>query len=109
MNCILADGNEAFFSSISKEEFEQKVFNNQELIESFNSFDTEYREKHDLEIVEDFDISDKAVKKQARVFKSVLKLDKNFHIYIHGDKSLIQQGTDSDGRKFYKIYYDEEQ
>ena len=55
-----------------------------------------------------FAISPHAVKKQARVFKSVLKLDKNFHIYIHGDRSLIERGTEKDGRKFYKIYYREE-
>ncbi len=42
-------------------------------------------------------------------FKSVLKLDKNFHIYIHGDKELIEKGyDDAVGKKFYKIYYDEE-
>jgi len=38
----------------------------------------------------------------------VLKLDKNFHIYIHGDRNLIEQGEEPDGRKFYKIYYEEE-
>ena len=27
-----------------------------------------------------------------RVFKSVLKLDKNFHIYIHGDRNKIERG-----------------
>ena len=48
------------------------------------------------------------MKKQARAFKSVLKLDKNFHIYIHGDRNMIEQGIDNDGRKFYKIYYQEE-
>ena len=56
----------------------------------------------------EFDISNKAVKNQARVFKSILKLDKNFHIYIHGNKELIEKGTESDGRKYYKIYYDQE-
>jgi hypothetical protein len=48
------------------------------------------------------------VKKQARVFKSVLKLDKNFHIYIHGNRELIEQGVEKDGRKFYKIYFEKE-
>jgi hypothetical protein len=57
---------------------------------------------------ESFDISPQAVKKQARIFKSVLKLDKNFHIYIHGDRELIEQGVEKDGRKFYKIYFTEE-
>ena len=46
--------------------------------------------------------------KQEKSFKSVLKLDKNFHIYIHGDRQLIEKGTDADGRKFYKVYYDKE-
>ena len=48
------------------------------------------------------------MKRQARVFKSVLKLDKNFHIYIHGDRNKIEQGVDEKGRKFYKIYYEQE-
>ena len=48
------------------------------------------------------------MKKQARVFKSVLKLDKNFHIYIHGDRNRIERGVDEQGRKYYKIYYDQE-
>lgn len=56
----------------------------------------------------DNDISPQAVKKQARIFKSVLKLDKNFHIYIHGNRELIQQGTEKDGRKYYKIYFENE-
>ena len=48
------------------------------------------------------------MKKQAKIFKSVLKLDNNFHIYIHGKRELIEQGVDPNGRKFYKIYYEEE-
>jgi hypothetical protein len=55
-----------------------------------------------------FDISKEAVQKQGRIFKSVLKLDKNFHVYIHGDKRLIERGQDDNGRKFYKLYYDKE-
>lgn len=47
------------------------------------------------------------VKKQNRSFKSVIRLDKNFHIYIHGDRNLIEQGEDKKG-KFYKIYYENE-
>jgi hypothetical protein len=62
-----------------------------------------------LDISDSFDISSQAVKKQARIFKSVLKLDKNFHIYIHGNRNLIEQGVEEDGRKFYKIYFKEEE
>jgi len=48
------------------------------------------------------------VKKQARIFKTVLKLDKNFRIYIHGNRELIEQGVEKDGRKYYKIYFEQE-
>ena len=72
------------------------------------AYDKIYREENNIDLLDNFDISPLAVKKQAKVFKSVLKLDKNFHIYIHGDTDLIQQGIDSDGRKFYKIYFNQE-
>ncbi len=91
-----------------KQEFEKKVFEDDSLIASFQNFDKTFRKDNEIAPSENFEISNKAVKKQARVFKSVLKLDKNFHIYIHGDKKLIENGTDESGRKFYKIYYQEE-
>ncbi|PKH50783.1 hypothetical protein CXF68_08830 [Tenacibaculum sp. Bg11-29] len=91
-----------------KEEFEKSVFQSEELIESFRSFDNSYRDDNEIEVSDSFDISSQAVKKQVRAFKKVLKLDKNFHIYIHGDKELIEQGVEKDGRKFYKIYYKDE-
>jgi hypothetical protein len=94
--------------TFEKDDFEQKIFQDKELIQSFRKFDETYRETNDLEIEDTFGISGQAVKKQARTFKSVLKLDKNFHIYIHGDRDLIEQGTDNRGRKYYKIYYEEE-
>ena len=92
----------------NKEEFENEIFNNSDVIDSFRDFDKKFRDENNIEINEEFEISNQAVKKQARIFKSVLKLDKNFHIYIHGNRSLIEKGVDDNGRKFYKIFYDEE-
>ena len=94
--------------NFDKKKFEKEVFQDASVIKSFRNFDETYREEHHLEIEDEFEISSPAVKKQSRIFKSVLKLDKNFHIYIHGDRELIEQGVDKDGRKFYKIYYKEE-
>ena len=91
-----------------KEEFEKSVFQSKELIESFRNFDNYYRDDNEIEVSDSFDISSQAVKKQVKAFKKVLKLDKNFHIYIHGDKELIEKGVEKDGRKFYKIYYNDE-
>jgi len=91
-----------------KEDFENSVLQGKELIESFQNFENSYRNEYDIELDDSFEISAQAVKKQARAFKSILKLDKNFHVYIHGDHELIKQGVESDGRKFYKIYYENE-
>lgn len=94
--------------NFDKKEFEKEVFQDTGIIKSFRNFDNNYRQENDIDLSDSFEISPQAVKKQARVFKSVLKLDKNFHIYIHGDRELIEQGIDENGRKYYKIYYENE-
>jgi len=91
-----------------EDEFVNNVFEDKSVIDSFAAFKTEYGEKAEEPIGKSFDIAPQIVKKQARTFKSVLKLDKNFHIYIHGNRDLIEQGIDERGRRFYKIYYEEE-
>lgn len=97
--------NEAF----DQKEFEETVLKEPEVIDSFRSFAPNYSEENQVNISDGFGISNQAVKKQVRRFKSVLKLDKNFHIYIHGGNKQIQKGTEPDGRKFYKIYYENEE
>jgi len=92
-----------------QEEFEGAVLQDPEVIQSFNKFTQTYAEENAFEMPTSFEISKQAVNKKSRVFKSVLKLDKNFHIYIHGDRSKIERGVDDDGRKYYKVYYEEEQ
>ena len=89
------------------EEFTNSVIEQPQVIEKFNQYKSEYAREYDLDIADNFTISESAVKKQARIFKSVIKLDKNFHIYIHGNRNLIEQGEDNKG-KFYKCYYSEE-
>ncbi len=94
----------------NEQEFSKEVFTHNNVIDSFNKFKNNFIQERDLDISDEFDISPNAVKKQSRIFKSVIKLDRNFHIYIHGDRDLIEQGYDSkSGKKFYKIYFDEEQ
>jgi len=94
--------------TFEKKSFEEEVFDNPDMIKSFRSFDDQYRENKKVDISDNFQISSQAVKKQSRVFKSVLKLDRNFDIYIHGNKNLIEKGIEKDGRKYYKIFYEEE-
>jgi hypothetical protein len=85
-----------------KPEFEQEVLQQPELIESFRGFDNT-----DIPMDMSFEIAPDAVKKQSKIFKSVLKLDKNFHIYIHGDRSMIEHGEEG-GKQYYKIFYEKE-
>ncbi|RZL47369.1 MAG: nucleoid-associated protein [Pedobacter sp.] len=92
------------------DEFTGEVIGNPEAIESFKSYKQQYEDEFETPIADTFEISANAVKKQARVYKSVLKLDKNFHIYIHGDKDLIEKGFDDDkAMNYYKVYFKEEQ
>lgn len=90
------------------QEFQAEVFGDSDVIASFQKFDESYRTEHDIQYEDEFAISAAAVKKQARVFKSILKLDKNFHVYIHGNRELLEQGVDEEGRKYYKLYYEQE-
>lgn len=94
--------------TFDKDGFEEDVFHNPDMRRSFRHFDEQYRETKNVDISDSFPISAQAVKKQARVFKNVIKLDKSVDIYIRGNRNLIEKGVENDGRKYYKIYYDEE-
>lgn len=92
------------------DEFADEVISNPQAIESFKTFKSQYEDEFETRIGDTFEISDNAVKKQSRVYKSVLKLDKNFHIYIHGDNKLIEKGFDDErAMNYYKVYFKEEQ
>ena len=95
--------------SFDLDEFSNEVIGNADGIESFKNYKKNFEEEFDQPIPDNFDISGAAVKKQAKVYKSVLKLDKNFHIYIHGDKELIEKGFDDDkSMNYYKVFFREE-
>ena len=99
-----------FFKSreqFNQTEFEAQVLSDADVIESFRNYERTFMA--DTDIAGNFEISAQAVRRQARVFKSVLKLDKNFHIYIHGNRELIEKGFDEiRNRHYYKIYFDQE-
>ena len=89
------------------EEFGNEVLEQPEIIESFNEFKTDYEQEMQINIAESFPINNTAVKKSQKHFKSIIKLDKNFHLYIHGDKKFLEKGTDEKGN-FYKLYFEKE-
>ncbi|MBR1793443.1 MAG: nucleoid-associated protein [Bacteroidales bacterium] len=93
--------------SFDVQQFSDEVIGQPEVIESFQQYRQYYQQENAVTLEDQFSIDDSAVKKQARSFKSVIKLDRNFHIYVHGNRELIEQGEDERG-KFYKVYYNEE-
>ncbi len=94
--------------SFDMEEFANEVMAQPEIIERFNKYKDDYLQERDIDIADNFTISESAVKKQARAFKRVINLDKNIQIVIKGSRNQVEQGIDERGRKFYKIFYIEE-
>jgi hypothetical protein len=89
--------------------FTREVIQEPHIIKSFGRYKDDFEQKNALQLGNEFNISDQAVKRQAKIFKSVLKLDKNFHVYIHGDRELIERGFDEEkGMNYYKVYFKEE-
>ncbi|NJN34240.1 MAG: nucleoid-associated protein, partial [Saprospiraceae bacterium] len=98
--------NEAF----EVEDFSKTLFPEAEQQEAFKEFKEKYEADIETPLAEQFDISKQAVRKSSKVFKSVIKLDENFHIYVHGRRDLIERGFDEDkGKPYYKVFFDQEE
>lgn len=90
--------------------FSEQVIAQPEVVESFMQYKDEYAKERDIEVNESFTISDNAVKRESRSFKSVIKLDRNFHIYIHGDNKYLKRGFDPEtGMNYYQLFFKEEE
>jgi len=94
--------------TFDRSEFEDQVFKNEQLKTSFQEFSDDFEAERQVKLPDSFEISAHAVKKKSQSFRSVIKLDKNFHVYVHGDRSKIERGEDTEKGKFYKIFYDQE-
>ncbi len=95
--------------TFKKKEFEEEVLGNPKAVTLFDSYRQQFEEGHELPFGDQFDISSGAVKKAHATYKSVLKLDKNFHIYVHGKREYIEKGYDDEkGMNYYKVYFKEE-
>jgi hypothetical protein len=91
------------------EDFSEQVIEDKEVMESFSNYKKVYETENEVQIFEEFEISQSAAKKQFRVFKSVIKLDKNFHIYVHGNREYIVKGYDQKtGMQYYQVFFNEE-
>jgi hypothetical protein len=89
-------------------EFANVVLQQPDIVDTFQDYTTSYQRERAVSIPESFDLNETAVNKKKGVFKSVIKLDKNFSVYVHGDRNKIERGEDENGRKYYTLWFDEE-
>lgn len=93
----------------SEDRFKSEVVQEPEVINAFESFKNQYETENNVSLDDQFPVSDFAVKDEKKYFKHVLKLDKNFHVYIHGQKKYIKKGYDPDrDMNYYILYFREE-
>lgn len=91
-------------------DFSSKVMADEQLSADFNEYMGAYMTKNEIEMPDSFSISECAVKKSSRSMKSIIKLDKNFHIYVHGGDGLIKKGYDeATGMAYYQLFFKEEE
>ncbi len=95
--------------NFSSENFNEEVMETPELIEAFNDYRQQYQVVNELKTEDDFEISKPAFKGSKKFLRSVLKLDKNFHVYIHGKGEFIEKGFDEErGLNYYQLFFEEE-
>ena len=80
------------------------------MIKDLDSYKDSFEQDNDVEITPQFLISTPAVKKQAKIFRSVIKLDDRFDIIIHRDKENLIRGKDKDtGLNYYQLFFKHEE
>ena len=90
-------------------EFEEEVIANESVTEMFREYKQTYADEHEISMSDEFEISENAVKKAKLKYRSIIKLDKNFHIYVHSNQDLMDKGYDDEkGKKYYTLYFDKE-
>lgn len=103
---------EAYFNNnnvYDNEQFKTEIIGDEEISEAFQEYKQEFETQRNLSSVDQFELSEPALKKGKKYFRSIIKLDKNFHVYVHSNPDYIDKGFDNQkGLKFYKLYYHEE-
>ncbi len=93
--------------AVSVEDFISKQLHTPEIREEYKASLEVYVQNNEVDLQKTFAASKDALQYQRKKFRSIIKLDKNFHIYVHSNDDLIERGADDKG-KFYKVYFNEE-
>lgn len=91
------------------ETFSDKVMENDDLKDKFRLYKGAYEKEYEMNLDDSFILNEEALKKASRYLRSVIKLDKNFTIYIHGKRDRVEIGEDEEkGLRYYKFYFEKE-
>lgn len=91
------------------EDFTKKVIGQNEAIEVFEDYKKQFADNYGVEFADSFVVSKPALSKSRRYFRPVIKLDRNFHLYVHGDPEKIERGYDNNKQmNYYKLFFNEE-
>lgn len=89
--------------------FKEDVLREPAIIDAFEQYQEKYAETKGWNPPDRFAMTDQDQKQARKFVKSVIKLDKNFHVYVHGNKDRIEKGFD-EARKlhYYTLWFDQE-
>lgn len=94
---------------VNVEDFAREVLETPEVVHAFHDYKENFFKKAEIQPFEEFEISPDTVKSNKKFLKSVLKLDKNFHIYVHGNHEYLQKGYDEEkNMNFYQLFFHKE-
>lgn len=97
------------YESFELSAFSDAVISDEKVVNSYSHYLSSFLQDNDIDIPDSFRISETAVHKQTRSIRSVIKLDKNFHIYVHGGEHFIKRGYDEEtGMPYYQLFFKEE-
>jgi len=95
--------------SVNFKDFKQDVLKEPAIIDAFDQYQEEYAGRKQWSPPDQFAVSEQSQNQAKKFVKSIIKLDKNFHIYVHGNKERIEKGFDSDKRlHFYTLWFEAE-
>lgn len=94
---------------IDLDKFKTDVLKEPSVVDAFENYQEKYTETKGWNPPDRFAMTDQDHNQARKFVKSVIKLDKNFHIYVHGSKDRIEKGFDENRKlNFYTLWFDSE-
>lgn len=95
--------------AVDFENFKQEVLQEPAVIDAFEQYQEKYSEERQWNPPDQFAVTEQSQNQAKKFIKSIIKLDKNFHIYVHGNKERIEKGFDENRKlHYYQLWFDAE-